>query len=59
MVWLGVLASGGAAKTVTNKIRQDIKEMLERAEKIIIDQEMCRIMSTPMVFAAKSHEYLQ
>jgi tripartite-type tricarboxylate transporter receptor subunit TctC len=59
--WFGVLAPGGTPEAITVKIQQDIKEILERPEntKILHEQGMTPILSTPTAFAQKIHEDLQ
>lgn len=58
--WFGVLAPTGTPQPILNKIYTDIKEILERPEslKMLREQGMEPVLSTPEVFAAKIHEDL-
>jgi len=58
--WFGVFAPAGTPNAILIKVYLDIKEVLERPEsvKIMREQGMEPILSSPEVFASKIHEDL-
>lgn len=58
--WFGMFAPAGTPRAVVNKVYLDVKEVLERPEslKMLREQGMEPVLSTPEVFATKIHEDL-